>query len=90
VNKARKYTFKKFKDSFNFMKYEEKVLKKLTKITALIVDNTHLGIPVSDYINQLSSVGGKNRKYQVELLDRRIDKIHKEIKRLKRQAEAVA
>ena len=71
---------------FDFWKYEKKVLNKLSKLTVLMVDNSNLGIPVSDYIEQLSSVGGKNRKYQIELLDRRINKIHKEIKMLKRKA----
>jgi hypothetical protein len=70
----------KYEKNFDYWKYEKKVLNKLAKITALIVDNTHLSLPVSDYIQQLSSVGGKNRKYQIELLDKRINRIHKEIK----------
>jgi cytochrome c oxidase assembly protein Cox11 len=75
-----------YEKRFDFWKYEKKVLNKLSKLSALIADNTHLGLPVSDYMKQLTEVGGKNRKSQVELLDRRIDKIHREIKRLKQEA----
>jgi hypothetical protein len=71
-----------YEKNFDYWKYEKKVLNKLSKITVLIVDNAHIGLPVSDYMQQLSSVGGKNRKYQIELLDKRINKIHKEIKNI--------
>jgi len=72
----------------DFWKYEKKVLNKLAKISAMIIDNAHLGLPVTDYIDLLSKTKGKNRMTQVQLLDKRIDKIHKEIKAARAKAAA--
>ena len=71
-----------YEKHFDFWKYEKKVLNKPSKLSVLMADNAHLGLPIADCIEELSNVGGKNRKHQIELLDKRIDKIHKEIKRL--------
>jgi hypothetical protein len=70
--------------SFNFLKYESKVIKKLSKLLMIIEKKKQQGFSFpNDYLKQLLTVGGNSRDFQFKLLDNRIGKIHKEIKRLK-------
>jgi len=68
--------------AFDIDKYEKKTLKKLEKLASYIADYSKY-LPVAEYVKQLTKVGGKNRKYQIELLDEHINKIHREIKKLR-------
>ena len=68
--------------AFDIEKYEKKTLKKLEKLASYIADYSKY-LPVAEYVKQLTKVGGENRKYQIELLDERINIIHREIKKLR-------